>query len=337
MAGYGHISGFWVIEWEGRYRVGKANKEEIRQSGILRSLQTYMRQLRLGDLMVARGLISQSDLTVALATQSETRKPLGQILIAQDMVSRHDLRMALIRQGTLRMLAAFLLCALSLTSFGTKKARADHINDVPARVAITASAQFNAVAAYPPLFGSSEKRSANLKPFTKWTGMFERFERELDRASAQKAITEWQNSIRRFEGLSLRSMADKVNDFVNETRYIVDSKNWGRSDYWATPVEFMQRGGDCEDFAIAKYTALRALGVPEERLRVAIVHDLQKNIPHAVLIVYTDDGSVALDNQTDYLIDGERLERYKPIFSINRQAWWLHTSGGGKTLVASRE
>ena len=54
-------------------------------------------------------------------------------------------------------------------------------------------------------------------------------------------------------------------------------------------TDFFTRGGDCEDFAIAKYTALRALGVPEERLRVAIVHDDEKNLPHAILVVYTDN------------------------------------------------
>lgn len=316
--------------------MGKPKNKQNKNIGFLKSIQSYIRHLRLGDLMVSRGLITQDDLKLALYLQSETNRPLGEILIDNRMVSRYDLRVALVKQGTLRACATLLLCLLSLTSIGSKKAKADYIKDVPAKVAISATEHFTAVASYPDLFGSSEKRSGNLKPFTKWTDMFARFDRELERASAQNAIHDWQASLRGFEGLPLRSMADKVNDFVNETRYIVDSKNWGRSDYWATPVEFMQRGGDCEDYAIAKYTALRALGVPEERLRVAIVHDLQKNIPHAVLIVYTDDGAVALDNQNDSLVDGNRLSRYKPIFSINRQAWWLHTAPS-KTLVASAD
>jgi predicted transglutaminase-like cysteine proteinase len=136
------------------------------------------------------------------------------------------------------------------------------------------------------------------------------------------------------KGRSMKSMAEGVNRLVNQKKYIIDKRNWGKSDYWATPVEFLQRGGDCEDFAIAKYTALRSLGFPEERLRVAIVQDTVKDIPHAVLVVYTDEGAFILDNQIKSLVDAEVKGRYKPIFSINRQAWWLHKSPS-KTIVAS--
>ena len=132
------------------------------------------------------------------------------------------------------------------------------------------------------------------------------------------------------------AMVQGVNRLVNENRYIVDKRNWGKSDYWATPVEFLKRGGDCEDFAIAKYTALRSLGFPEERLRVAIVQDTVKNIPHAVLVAYTDEGAFILDNQIKSLVDAERKGRYKPIFSINRQAWWLLKTPN-RTIVASAE
>ena len=108
-----------------------------------------------------------------------------------------------------------------------------------------------------------------------------------------------------------------------------------KSDYWATPVEFFNNGGDCEDYAIAKYASLRALGVPENRMRVAIVQDLKKNIPHALLIVYTNNGPVALDNQSQKVLQiGNIINRYKPIFSINRTAWWLHVESSN-TVVAS--
>ena len=123
---------------------------------------------------------------------------------------------------------------------------------------------------------------------------------------------------------------------MNAKRYVSDAKNYGQNDYWATPVEFFKRGGDCEDFAIAKYTALKALGVPESRLRIAIVQDMQKNIPHAILIVYTDNGPLILDNQIKSAISASKISHYKPIFSINQDAWWLHTAPKGNvTVVAS--
>lgn len=286
--------------------------------------------------MVTHGLISPNQLREALKLQKEQNMPLGYILVENHYVSRYQLQKTLARQFVLRSSAGLLLCMLTLTSFGTKKAYADYIADVPAKISISASNHFAAVASHPALFGSDEKKSGNLKPFTKWTEMFDRFDRELKTANAQSEINKWQQSLRKFQGMPLKTMADKVNAFVNESRYITDSKNWGQSDYWATPVQFLQRGGDCEDFAIAKYTALRTLGVPENRLRIAIVHDNLKNIPHAILIVYTDQGAYLLDNQQKEMVNAERYQRYRPIFSINRQAWWLHTAPKS-TVVASAE
>lgn len=286
--------------------------------------------------MVMNGLISSSQLREALALQKQQNMPLGYILVQNRYVSRFQLQKTLARQYVLRASAGFLLYTISMTSFGSKKAYADYIKDVPATIAISATDHFAAAATHPALFGSEEKKSGNLKPFTKWTEMFDRFDRELKTADAQSEINKWQQSLRKFQGLPLKSMADKVNEFVNETRYITDDKNWGKSDYWATPVQFLKRGGDCEDFAIAKYTALRTLGVPENRLRIAIVHDNLKNIPHAILIVYTEQGPYLLDNQQNNIVNAERYQRYRPIFSINRQAWWLHTAPTS-TVLASAE
>ena len=306
------------------------------KTGIFMKLKTYMERNRVGELLVIRGLISKTQLREALKLQKENNMPLGYILVENQYVSRFQLHKTLWRQRVLRSTAGFMLYMLSFSSFGAKKAHADYIKDVPAKISISASSHFSQAAAYPAIFGSAEKSSKDLKAFTKWTEMFDRFDRELKTASAQNEINQWQQKLRKFEGMPLKTMADKVNDFVNESRYIVDSKNWGKSDYWATPVEFLRRGGDCEDFAIAKYTALRALGVPESRLRIAIVHDNLKNIPHAILIVYTDQGAYLLDNQQDKMVNAERYQRYRPIFSINRQAWWLHTAPK-TTILASAE
>lgn len=306
------------------------------QTGVLTKIKTYLEKSRLGDLMVMKGHITSEQLGEMLKLQKQHAKPIGALLVEFNYISKFELQKTLWRQRSLRTVAGFMLCMLSFTSFASKKARADYIKDVPATISISASQHFTAAASHPALFGSSEKENKNLKPFTKWTEMFDRFDRDLKTASAQNAINKWQMTLRGYKNLPLKAMADKVNDFVNETRYIVDQKNYGKSDYWATPVEFIKNGGDCEDFAIAKYTALRTLGVPEERLRIAIVHDNIKNIPHAILIVYTDEGAYVLDNQEDRIINVNGYGRYRPIFSINRQAWWLHTAPKA-TVLASAE
>ncbi|MCB1651689.1 MAG: transglutaminase-like cysteine peptidase [Alphaproteobacteria bacterium] len=305
--------------------------------GILSEFKIALQRNRLGELLVLKGLISPEDLQDALKTQKNSKKALGQIFLESAAVSRWQLFKILGRQYVLRTCAATLLMFIALAHMGGKKAHAESIEDVPAKLMLASIApEFERVSAYPALFGTDEKRSANLSAFTKWTGMFKRFDQDLKNTGSQAVMRQWQNQLRTFKGGSIHAMARKVNDFVNESRYIVDSKNWGRSDYWATPVEFIKRGGDCEDFAIAKYTALRALGVPEERLRVAIVQDTYKNIPHAVLVVYTESGAVVLDNQIKSLVDAERAGRYRPIFSINRTAWWLHSAQSGSgTVVAS--
>lgn len=304
--------------------------------GILTEVKTYLSRHRLGELLVLKGLITPQELRSALATQKQSNKALGQVFLESSVISRRQLTTLLVKQWALRTCATALLVAASINIAG-KKAHAERIKDVPAKLTLASvSSEFARVSAYPALYGTSEKRSSNLKAFTKWTGMFNRFDRELSNPRSAAAIKEWQKDLQAFKGGSIKSMARKVNDFVNESKYIVDSKNWGKSDYWATPVEFLERGGDCEDFAIAKYTALRALGVPEERLRVAIVQDTYKNIPHAVLVVYTENGAVILDNQIKKLVDADRGSRYRPIFSINRQAWWLHKAPTN-TIVASAQ
>lgn len=299
-------------------------------------LKTYLERNRLGELMVLKGHISSIQLREALSLQKQHSRPLGQILVEFNYISKGQLQKMLWRQRALRTLTGAILFTASFSALGSKKARADYIPDIPAKIAISASTHFSAAAIQPPLFGSQEKESRNLKPFTKWTEMFERFDRDLKTSAAQKEIGEWKSSLKKFEGLPLKNMAEKVNSFVNESRYITDQRNYGKSDYWATPVEFIRNGGDCEDFAIAKYTALRALGVPENRMRIAIVHDNVKDIAHAILIVYTDQGAYVLDNQEKSMINSDGYKRYRPIFSINRTAWWLHTAPQA-TVLASAE
>ena len=296
---------------------------------------------RLGELLVIKGYITPCDLKLALKIQKENQKPLGHIFIDMQKITASQLTRLIVRQKTLRIAAATMFYAASFNAFVKKKAHADHIIDVPAKITL-ASVDPNAIHSikkYPKLFGTREKRSSNLKAFTKWSTMFNRFNRALDDAKGQKVINALKEELSEFKSSSIHHMASEVNEMMNDKKYIVDSKNWGKSDYWATPIEFLTRGGDCEDFAIAKYAALRALGVPEDRMRVAIVQDQKKNMPHAILIVYTEKGAMVLDNQIKRMRSASSIAHYKPIYSINREAWWLHTKPTGRetTVIASAE
>jgi len=55
-----------------------------------------------------------------------------------------------------------------------------------------------------------------------------------------------------------------------------------------------------------------------------VVEDLNLRMPHAVLAVRLDDGVVVLDNQAARPMNAATVDRYRPIYSINQEAWWLH-------------
>lgn len=315
------------------------NGLERRRSGFLGHIKTLFDHNRLGDLLVLKGYISQYDLEQILKLQKSSKEPLGHLVVESGYISRFQLFNLLAGQKVLRLSAAVFLYSASLTAI-SKKSYAAGIKDVPARIMLASlDSTYDDLREYPSLFGSKEKRSTSLKAFTKWSDMFERFDKDLNSVHGQKMIQSLKKELEHIKSGSVYGMAKQVNALMNKKKYIVDNKNWGKSDYWATPIEFMARGGDCEDFAIAKYSALRALGVPENRMRILILQDQKKNIPHAVLTVYTEKGPMILDNQIKTMTATDKISHYKPIYSINRTAWWLHTTPKKDmpTIVASAQ
>ena len=116
-----------------------------------------------------------------------------------------------------------------------------------------------------------------------------------------------------------------VNRAVNRYRYRSDKSTWGNQDYWAAPNEFFAKGkGDCEDFAIAKYYVLRALGFAAEDMRVVIVKDIKVKDFHAVLAVSVDGVDYILDNRTNRLLMADQQAYMKPIYALNTEHWWLY-------------
>lgn len=125
-------------------------------------------------------------------------------------------------------------------------------------------------------------------------------------------------------GKTPMEQARAVNLFFNQWPYRTDMELWSVNEYWETPEEFIKKSGDCEDYAISKYYALRALGVPAERLRIVAVKDTIRGIGHAVLAFYEGDTAYILDNLSTMLIEHKRLTHYLPQFSVNEQFRWRH-------------
>ncbi len=191
-----------------------------------------------------------------------------------------------------------------------------------------------AFAARNGLFGTTEIRKSNVRVFYKWTGMIDRFRRELARGEdgcspglfTRCPLKEWIKFVDSLRGKDRMTQIKAIHRQMNRKRYIIDPKNWGVKDYWATPVQFNRKNGDCEDYAISKFMALRRLGFPNDKMRIVVLQDLNLNIAHAVLVVYIDGQRLVLDNQLRRVVPASRIRHYKPYYSLNETTWWLHRS-----------
>lgn len=185
------------------------------------------------------------------------------------------------------------------------------------------------------LFNSNETRAANITMFPKWSGALSRYfsERRLADAPCSESafnrchLREWSAFLESLRSEDRRTQVDAVNSFLNRQPYLTDPRNYGIADYWATPSQFLTRDGDCEDYAIAKFLSLRALGFDNDMLRLVVLRDLNLKIGHAILVVYLDGERLVLDNQIRRVVRAELIHHYRPIYSINEQYWWLHQGG----------
>lgn len=190
-------------------------------------------------------------------------------------------------------------------------------------------------AEHPLLFGSSETRSDNMRPFTKWTTVIERYrtEQALEVAPCAQLgalkcrLADWRRFLATLEGKPRQEQVLAVNAYMNRRSYIEDPPNYGVPDYWATPREFLSKDGDCEDYAIAKMLSLRTLGFGVNELRLVVLQDMNLNAAHAVLVVYLDGKALLLDNQIKQVVETSQVRHYRPLYSINEQSWWLHKPG----------
>jgi predicted transglutaminase-like cysteine proteinase len=127
-----------------------------------------------------------------------------------------------------------------------------------------------------------------------------------------------------------------VNEFYNRRLVFRDDlDNWGQVDYWASPMESLQRGqADCEDFAIAKYFTLAGMGVPHQRLRLVYVRATQGGPggpvqAHMVLAYYPslEAEPLVLDNLITEVRPAGRRPDLAPVFSFNAEGIWEGVGG----------
>lgn len=144
--------------------------------------------------------------------------------------------------------------------------------------------------------------------------------------SARRRILAWQSLIRDNTAETDQDRLEEVNDFFNQIRFISDKEHWQKSDYWATPVEFLAtNGGDCEDFSLAKYFTLKAMGVEENKLSLTYVKELSFNQAHMVVTYYATPQAepLILDNLIREIHPASKRTDLLSVYSFNGTKLWL--------------
>jgi predicted transglutaminase-like cysteine proteinase len=155
---------------------------------------------------------------------------------------------------------------------------------------------------------------------------------------ARSLLVAWEDLIISDNSQTDLEKLEKVNQFFNQMEFVDDIDHWGEKDYWATPIEFLgTQGGDCEDFTIAKYFTLKAMGIEEEKLNLTYVKALNYNVHHMVLTYFSTPGDepLVLDNIVTDIIAASQRKDLLPIYSFNGTGLWLAKQRGRGRLAGS--
>jgi predicted transglutaminase-like cysteine proteinase len=116
-----------------------------------------------------------------------------------------------------------------------------------------------------------------------------------------------------------RARLGEINRAINlAIRPMSDLAQYGEIDVWSSPLVTFARGaGDCEDYAIAKFVALRLAGVAPADLRIVIMRDTIHGEDHAVAAARLDGRWLTLDNRRMAMVEDAQLRNYEPSFVID--------------------
>ena len=117
-----------------------------------------------------------------------------------------------------------------------------------------------------------------------------------------------------------RARLGEINRAINlAIKPMSDLAQYGAIDVWSSPlVTFANGAGDCEDYAIAKFAALRHAGIPPDDLRIVIMRDTIRGEDHAVAAARLDGHWLMLDNRRMAMIEDAHVSNFRPTFVIDQ-------------------
>jgi predicted transglutaminase-like cysteine proteinase len=175
----------------------------------------------------------------------------------------------------------------------------------------------------------------NTELFIQWSRMLARQKhRLLDTETCSPGFfktcfePELEALLAKIQGSEKIKQIESINEWVNYLMYVLDIYNYNVDDYWATKHEFLgdKESGDCEDYAITKYFALKKIGFPADDLWILIARDDNLKIAHAVLLVQFDTTEVILDNRIAILVTNPVRIGLRPIYAINEKGWMRYSA-----------
>jgi predicted transglutaminase-like cysteine proteinase len=182
----------------------------------------------------------------------------------------------------------------------------------------------------------------------KWMGV----ERKLDDERVQLALCDGDrercvspaalqllaivDSARAREG---RARLGEINRAINlAIRPMSDMAQYGQVDVWSSPlVTFTTGAGDCEDYAIAKFVALRLAGISADDLRIVVLRDTIRGEDHAVAMARLDDHWLTLDNRRMAMIEDADIRNHRPLFVIDDRGVMRYDDPPQPASVAHRD
>ncbi|MEO5973272.1 MAG: transglutaminase-like cysteine peptidase [Sphingomicrobium sp.] len=167
----------------------------------------------------------------------------------------------------------------------------------------------------PDLFGTATIIASAPPP------MFGRWQKVRDEQRDPPAL---QRLVRPARGLRPLQQITFVQRAVYRIPYRIDALWWRTDDYWATAGETLRRnGGDCEDLALVKLQALRALGFDPTALYLSVGRDVGRG-DHAVLLIRLAGEWWVLDDRFARPIPAAQLAGFTPIITFSGDTAFIH-------------
>jgi len=116
-----------------------------------------------------------------------------------------------------------------------------------------------------------------------------------------------------------RARLGEINRAINlAIKPMSDMAQYGQIDVWSSPlVTFTTGAGDCEDYAIAKFVALRLAGMSADDLRIVVLRDTINGEGHAVAMARLDQHWLSLDNRRMAMVEDSDVRNIRPLFVID--------------------